>query len=162
MTAVDSIEAAQGLVAIVAVVVLGLAAAVTLFRLAKGPTSLDRIIASDLIVGIAVGGLALQVVLSDRLTTLPILLALSLVGFIGAVSMARFVHDQVPGSAGEVGRRSRRRGEGRRPTVRAERSASTPEPMPGAGGPGMPGPGAADPEAADPGATGRNRSGGTA
>lgn len=125
MNAVDTLESIQSGVAVAAVVVLGIAAAVTLTRLAKGPTSLDRIIASDLMVGVAVGGLALQVVLSDQLTTLPILLALSLVGFIGAVSMARFVHDQTPGGPGEV-RRSRRRAEGRRPAVRAEQEAGAP------------------------------------
>lgn len=150
MSAVDRIEAIQAVVAVIAVVVLGAAAAVTLVRLSKGPTSLDRIIASDLIVGIAVGGLALEVVLSDRLTTLPILLALSLVGFIGAVSMARFVHDQVPGSAGELGRRSRRRGDSRRP----------PEPTPPGTDPSGTDPSGTDPSGTDP--SGTDPSGGAA
>ncbi|WOP18495.1 monovalent cation/H+ antiporter complex subunit F [Raineyella sp. LH-20] len=148
MSAVDRIEAVQAVVAVIAVVVLGVAAGVTLVRLSKGPTSLDRIIASDLIVGIAVGGLALQVVLSDRLTTLPILLALSLVGFIGAVSMARFVHDQVPGSTGEFGRRARRRGDGRRPSDPTALDPTPSDPTP------------SDLSPSDPASSGTDRSGG--
>ena len=94
----------------IAVAALATAGAVTLIRVAKGPTSLDRIISSDLVVGIVVGGFALHVVLTGRATTLPIMLAISLVGFIGAVAMARFVHDQVAVTPEDPRRLRRRRG----------------------------------------------------
>ena len=124
MSPVEAVRTAQTVVVAASVVILVLAAGFTLYRLTKGPTNLDRIIASDLMVGIAVGAFALQVVLSDDETTLPIMLVISFVGFIGAVSMARFVHDQRMMVPRDV-RRSRRRGDGGRPIVRGERPAGT-------------------------------------
>ena len=122
MSPVEAVRGAQTVVVATSIVILVIAACFTLYRLTKGPTNLDRIIASDLMVGIAVGAFALQVVLSEDETTLPIMLVISLVGFIGAVSMARFVHDQRMTMPRDV-RRSRRRGEAGRPTVRGERPA---------------------------------------
>lgn len=122
MSPVEAVRGAQTVVVATSIVILVIAACFTLYRLTKGPTNLDRIIASDLMVGIAVGAFALQVVLSEDETTLPIMLVISFVGFIGAVSMARFVHDQRMTMPRDV-RRSRRRGEGGRPTVRGERPA---------------------------------------
>lgn len=119
-----AVHAAQNVVVAITVLALVAAAGFTLYRLAKGPTNLDRIIASDLMVGIAVAGFGLEVLLSDDETTLPIMLAVSLVGFIGAVSMARFVHDRRVTGPRDV-RRSRRRGDGARPVVRGERPAGT-------------------------------------
>lgn len=147
MSAVETLRVVQSGLVAASIVVLVAAAGFTLYRLAKGPTSLDRIIASDLIVGIAVGAFALQMVTSSLVTTLPIMLALSLVGFIGAVSMARFVHDQVPGSPDEV-RRARRRAEGRRAVVRGERRDGPEHGTPGVAG-GQVGP-PAPPRVQDP------------
>lgn len=119
-----ALHTAQTVVVAISVLTLVAAAGFTLYRLAKGPTNLDRIIASDLMVGIAVAGFGLDVLLSDDETTLPIMLAISLVGFIGAVSMARFVHDRQVTGPRDL-RRSRRRGDGARPVVRGERPAGT-------------------------------------
>lgn len=125
MSPVEAVRTAQTVVVAISVLVLVAAAAFTLYRLAKGPTNLDRIIASDLMVGIAVAGFGLEILLSTDGTTLPIMLAISLVGFIGAVSMARFVPDSRHVGPPDV-RRSRRRGDGGRPTVRGERPVRGP------------------------------------
>lgn len=127
MNPVEVVRTAQLVVVLLSIGTLAAAAGFTLYRLSKGPTSLDRIIASDLIVGIAVGAFALHVVVSNQTTTLPIMLAISLVGFIGAVSMARFVHDRPETSRRDI-RRTRRHGDARGPVVRGERPGSTSAP----------------------------------
>ncbi len=74
-----------------AAAMLTLAAILTLWRLVAGPTPLDRIIASDVIVAVAIAAVALYSVIAGNATGLPILLCLSLVGFTGAVGVARLV-----------------------------------------------------------------------
>ena len=71
---------------------LAAAAAVLLvIRIALGPTMLDRVIALDALAAVLVAGLALEAAANRHTTTVPILVVLSLVGFVGTVSMARFV-----------------------------------------------------------------------
>lgn len=70
--------------------VLTVAAVLVLVRMTIGPTMLNRIVAMDVLIAIMVAGLALEAVLNENTTTLPILVVLSLVGFVGSVSVARF------------------------------------------------------------------------
>ena len=74
-----------------AAAMLSLAAILTLWRLVSGPTPLDRIIASDVIVAIAIAAVGVYSVIAGNATGLPIVLALSLVGFTGAVGVARLI-----------------------------------------------------------------------
>ncbi len=74
-----------------AAVMLGIAAILTLWRLVAGPTPLDRIIASDVVVAIAIAAVGLYSVIAGNATGLPIVLGLSLVGFTGAVGVARLI-----------------------------------------------------------------------
>ena len=74
-----------------AAVLLFVAAALTLWRLVTGPTPLDRIIGADVMVAIAIASVGLYSVIAGNATGLPILLCLSLVGFTGAVGVARLV-----------------------------------------------------------------------
>ena len=60
------------------------------YRVLAGPTSLDRLVAVDAILAIAMCGLALWAVYSGDTTITPAIVALALVGFIGSVSVARF------------------------------------------------------------------------
>lgn len=71
-------------------VILGVAAALTIYRMTAGPTMLDRVIAMDVLVAIVVCGLGVEAAFNRHATTLPILVVLSLVGFVGSVSVARF------------------------------------------------------------------------
>ena len=70
--------------------ILGVAAALTVYRMTAGPTMLDRVIAMDVLVAIVVCGLGVEAAFNRHATTLPILVVLSLVGFVGSVSVARF------------------------------------------------------------------------
>ena len=79
---------------VIAIVMLLLAVLIAMVRLAKGPTNADRILAADVIVVGVVCALAVIVVATRSTSSLPILAALSLIGFLGAVSVARFLVDR--------------------------------------------------------------------
>ena len=76
--------------AVSAAAVLSLAAALVLVRVIRGPSMLDRVMAVDVMIAILVCGLGLEAAVNRHATTLPILVSLSLVGFVGSVSVARF------------------------------------------------------------------------
>lgn len=69
---------------------LGAAALLLLARISSGPTMLDRVVALDVLVAVVICGLALEAAINRHTTTLPILGVLSLLGFVGSVSIARF------------------------------------------------------------------------
>jgi multicomponent Na+:H+ antiporter subunit F len=73
---------------------LMMAAVLTVGRLSRGPTSLDRVVAADVLIAIVIATLALEAIINDHSTTLPVMLVLSLLGFAGSVSIARFVADR--------------------------------------------------------------------
>ncbi len=81
----------------VCVVMLAGAAVLLVIRVALGPTMLDRVIALDALTAVLVVGLALEAAANRHTTTVPILVVLSLVGFVGTVSMARFVSPATDG-----------------------------------------------------------------
>jgi multicomponent Na+:H+ antiporter subunit F len=70
--------------------VLGVAALLLLTRISLGPTMLDRMVAVDVLVAVLICGLALEAAVHRHTTTLPVLVVLSLLGFVGSVSVARF------------------------------------------------------------------------
>lgn len=74
----------------VAIGLLSCGAAATLFRLGRGPSMLDRAVALDVLTAMAMCGTGAFAVVMDDYSDLPILLVLSLLGFVGSVSLARF------------------------------------------------------------------------
>lgn len=66
------------------------AAVLTTYRLLDGPGTLDRLVAMDTILALAMCGLAVWSVYSLDTTIVPGIVALSLVSFVGSVSVARF------------------------------------------------------------------------
>jgi multicomponent Na+:H+ antiporter subunit F len=74
----------------VCMVVLGISALLLVIRMTMGPTTLDRAITLDVLISILICGLALEAAIHRHTTTLPILLVLTLMGFVGSVSVARF------------------------------------------------------------------------
>ena len=75
-------------------VLLVAAAALTIARMARGPSSLDRVVAADVLVAVVIATLAAEAIVNDHATTLPVMLVLSLLGFAGAVSIARLVAER--------------------------------------------------------------------
>lgn len=66
------------------------AAVLLVVRIALGPTMMDRVVALDVLVALLICWLGVEAAVNRHATTLPILVVLSLVGFVGSVSMARF------------------------------------------------------------------------
>ncbi|HVH94743.1 MAG: monovalent cation/H+ antiporter complex subunit F [Nocardioidaceae bacterium] len=77
-------------VLVVCVGVLGVAALLLVTRISMGPTMLDRVVALDVLVAVIICALALEAAVHRHTTTLSILVVLSLLGFVGSVSVARF------------------------------------------------------------------------
>lgn len=83
-----------GVIIVVGVALLTVAAVLTLVRMARGPSTLDRVVAADVIIAVVIAGLAMEASLNHHRTTLPVMVVLSLLGFAGSLSMARFVADR--------------------------------------------------------------------
>lgn len=77
-------------VTIAAAVLLAIAAMLALVRVERGPSMLDRALGLDLLTSCLVGAIAVEAVWSRRTETIPILVALSLVGFVGSVTISRY------------------------------------------------------------------------
>lgn len=75
----------------VSVGILGLCALALTVRMTVGPTVLDRAMTFDMIVSITIIGLALYAAIQREVDTVPMLLVLTLLGFVGSVSIARFI-----------------------------------------------------------------------
>ncbi|MYS83572.1 monovalent cation/H+ antiporter complex subunit F [Embleya scabrispora] len=72
------------------IVLLGAAAVLALIRLVRGPSTLDRAVAVDMLLAVVLAAVAAEATLNRHTTTVPVLLALALVGFLGSVSIVRF------------------------------------------------------------------------
>jgi len=78
-------------VAITVTVILAAAALLALARAVRGPSILDRVVATDVLLAIIVAAIASEAAYTEDATALPVLVVLSILGFTGSVSVARFV-----------------------------------------------------------------------
>ncbi len=74
--------------------VLTLAAAGAIIRIAKGPSLLDRVLASDVLLAIIGAALCIDMAANRHLNNLMLLVAIYFLGFVGSVTVARFVSDR--------------------------------------------------------------------
>lgn len=72
-------------------VMLGVAALLGVTRMLIGPSILDRALSVDVLLASALTGLGVYAAFHRDPTILPTLLVLSLLGFVGSVSVAKFV-----------------------------------------------------------------------
>ena len=79
------------IVTAVATLMLGLAAALCLYRLYRGPSALDRILAVDVLLVIFVAGVALESVWNHHTTNLPLIMILAMVNCVGGVTVTRLL-----------------------------------------------------------------------
>lgn len=82
---------AMSIVVIVVAVTLTLASAGTIYRIAAGPSLLDRVIAADVLLAIFGAALATEMAVNKHTDNLALLVVLTVIGFIGSVTVARFV-----------------------------------------------------------------------
>jgi multicomponent Na+:H+ antiporter subunit F len=78
-------------IALAALAMLGVAAVIVLVRIARGPSNLDRIVATDILLVVVIAGVALESVRQRTATYLPLLVVLGLVAFVGGVAITRFL-----------------------------------------------------------------------
>lgn len=74
-----------------ALAILSLSFFVTIYRIIKGPTLPDRILGLDMLVGIAIGFIAVVGIKTGYALYIDVAIALGLVGFLATVAFARFV-----------------------------------------------------------------------
>lgn len=77
-------------VVVVCAVLLTAGGVMAAIRAEKGPSMLDRTIALDIVVTVVVAAVALYAAVDRRADVVPILVVLSLVGFVGSVTISRF------------------------------------------------------------------------
>lgn len=82
---------AMSIVVIIVAAILTLAAAGTIYRIAAGPSLLDRVIAADVLLAIFGASLATEMAMNKHTDNLTLLVVLTVIGFIGSVTVARFV-----------------------------------------------------------------------
>ena len=70
---------------------LSVAALLVMFRLVRGPSVPDRIVALDVLVQIVVAGIAVAAAVTRDGTYLAVLVAVALLGFVGTVTVGRVV-----------------------------------------------------------------------
>ena len=75
---------------LIAAVMLVTAATLTVFRILFGPSTLDRLVGVDTLIAVAMGGLGTWAAFSLDSTVVYGITALSLISFVGSVSVARF------------------------------------------------------------------------
>jgi multicomponent Na+:H+ antiporter subunit F len=82
---------------LIAGTLLGASAAVTMFRLLAGPSTLDRLVALDTLIAVTMCAIGTWAAASLDSTVTYSLAALALISFVGSVSVARFrVPDKRP------------------------------------------------------------------
>jgi multicomponent Na+:H+ antiporter subunit F len=75
-------------------VVLSVAALLVLYRIVRGPTILDRMIASDVMVTTVMLVLCVEMVIDGHTRTLPVVLVLAGTAVFGSIAVARYVSKQ--------------------------------------------------------------------
>ncbi len=84
-------------IAVVCAALIGVAGLLCITRIVRGPSMLDRAVAADVLMAAVGSAFGIEAAINRNTTTLPILVVLALVGFLGSVSIARFA----PHSRGE-------------------------------------------------------------
>ncbi|MDQ7858143.1 MAG: cation:proton antiporter [Armatimonadota bacterium] len=71
--------------------VLAAALVLTLYRIVRGPSAPDRVVALDLLTVVVIGMIAAYEVATDQPVYLDVAITLALVSFLGTIAFARYV-----------------------------------------------------------------------
>lgn len=102
-------------IAWIAGVILTISTWGTVYRIWKGPSLLDRVLASDVLLSIITSALCIIMIVTDTEFSLILLVAIALIGFVGSVTVARFADNSkadeaTPITTVEQHRRRKKRG----------------------------------------------------
>jgi multicomponent Na+:H+ antiporter subunit F len=81
----------------ICVAMLAVGAAGAIIRIVKGPSLLDRMLASDVLLVVIASGLLLRAVVTGDMYNLVFVLLVAAVGFLGSVTVARTVASREEG-----------------------------------------------------------------
>jgi multicomponent Na+:H+ antiporter subunit F len=81
----------MNIVFLVVLVLLGASGALTMARFLRGPDTLDRVVALDVLVVLLVAAVAVYIAVNQDGSNIPLLAAVALVGFVGSATAARLV-----------------------------------------------------------------------
>nr|MDT0657068.1 monovalent cation/H+ antiporter complex subunit F [Micromonospora sp. DSM 115978] len=94
-------------VVVLVTALLSVAALLALVRIVRGPSLLDRVVATDVLLAVVVGAVGVEAAINRHATTLPIMVVLAILGFVGSVGVVRFAaRDEAvtaPGGLSEPG-----------------------------------------------------------
>ncbi|WP_040167833.1 monovalent cation/H+ antiporter complex subunit F [Microbacterium gorillae] len=76
---------------LIIIIVFGVAALLTLVRIVRGPSILDRAVASDVLLTEVICVLGAEMAINHHTRTLPVLLIVAAIGVFGSIAVARFV-----------------------------------------------------------------------
>lgn len=93
--------------AVVGGLLLAGGAAGAILRIVKGPSLLDRAIGADVLLVVLSGALILEMAVHGHTNTVVLVVLAAMVGFVGSVTLARFVEDNRPDHAQEAGAQMR-------------------------------------------------------
>ncbi len=82
------------IVSIVAGAMFGIGALAAIWRIIRGPSILDRALATDVLLAIAMCGLGAEMAINRHTDTLVVLLVLAMFAVVGSISIARFMAKQ--------------------------------------------------------------------
>ncbi|WP_308797373.1 monovalent cation/H+ antiporter complex subunit F [Agromyces silvae] len=83
-----------GVVSVIAGLMFGIGAIAAVWRIIKGPSILDRALATDVLLAIGICGLGAEMAINKHTDTLVVMLVLALFAVIGSISIARFMAKQ--------------------------------------------------------------------
>ncbi len=94
-----------GVAAVVSLALIGAGAAATVVRVVRGPGTPDRAVATDVLVTALMAGVLVSVTVTGAATGVPLLVVLSLLGFVGSSTLARFLPrpGRAAGADGDAG-----------------------------------------------------------
>lgn len=79
------------------IIVLAISALLTVILIVRGPSIMDRAVANEVLVSTIVCALGLEAAITRDTSTLPILISISLIGFLSSVVIARFTSKESDG-----------------------------------------------------------------
>ena len=86
----------MGVIVPVVATMLTVAGLLAVLRLLRGPTTLDRVVATDMLLAILLCGLAVLAAARTDVTVTPVILVGTLLGFVGSVAVARMMARRDP------------------------------------------------------------------
>lgn len=81
-------------VLVIAGVMFGAGALCAVYRIIRGPSILDRALAADVLLAIAISALGAEMAVNRHADTLVVMLVLALFAVVGSISIARFMAKQ--------------------------------------------------------------------